>query len=211
MAIARPLGCSTPECTSPTPHTLPTPQPHDGAHSKHPPPIGKCASQLAYEACMRQVMASLAGRREWLAVSLCTPCVPKPQHFHCFVYASSTLRYRSRAPQLPSVSQPVCLAYRPRSPARPRQRYHPRPLQARRVPRAGVAALVARSSEVVQRPRPPASRRLTCGPQILDSINMMACECCATASILSLSTQIRHIASSPIPRPFILMHTDCFP
>jgi hypothetical protein len=149
---------------------------------------------------MPQVMATLA--------AVLTGSPSASHHFHCFVYASLPL---ASAPAAPACCSPCVWLT---------GHVHLRALAngtTRNCSRLAVSLELAwqpswRSLVAShKRPRPPASRRLTCGPQILDSINMMACKCCATSSILSLSTQIRHIASSPIPRPFMLMRTDCFP
>jgi hypothetical protein len=124
--------------------------------------------------------------------------------------ASSTLRERRGAS---SVSQPVSLAGWPRSSARPRQRYCPQPLRFLCLPRASSWRGSPRgaASHVAQEPSRRASCRLTCGPNNLESINMMACKCRVTPLFLA------PVHSDPPRRldallcPFILTHIDYFP
>jgi hypothetical protein len=79
------------------------------------------------------------------------------------------------------------------------------------VPRAGVAALVALLVTSYKGPGQRASGRLTCGPKILDSINMMACKSSVTSLFLALIHSNSSHRLTAIPRPFMLMHTDSFP
>jgi hypothetical protein len=108
-----------------------------------------------------------------------SPCAPSDYRFHLIVYA----RYSSRAPTSRKVCRSPCLwltghvHLHSLANGTSRNRFS---LCVAFVLRAGVAALVAHSSRVAQRPGQRASGCLTCGPKILDSINMMACKCCVT-------------------------------
>lgn len=68
-----------------------------------------------------------------------------------------------------------------------------------------------RPSRVAQGPGQRASGRLTCGRKILDSINMMACKCRVTLSILSRFHSHPPHRLAAIPCPSMQTHIDCCP
>jgi hypothetical protein len=76
----------------------PTPQPHDGRPRTS---IRRRVGTVPHSSPTSVHAAGdgdLGGCPEWLAVSLSTPCVPRPHHFHCFVYASLPLASAAAAP-----------------------------------------------------------------------------------------------------------------
>jgi hypothetical protein len=78
---------------------------------------------------MQLVIADLGIGYDWSFLSLSAPCTTGYHNFHLIVHASSRLATLRERRGRSSVTQPVSLAYRPRSLARPRQRYHPQPLR----------------------------------------------------------------------------------
>jgi hypothetical protein len=84
---------------------------------------------------MQLVIAGLGAGLDWSFLSLSAPCTTGYHNFHRIVHASSRLATPRERRSRSSVTQPVFLAYRPRSLARPRQRYHPQPLRFLCIPR----------------------------------------------------------------------------